>query len=102
MVDRLSILRAAQNFEARIDGVFSGEVRTRLMDRNKAEITVPNGRVEIAIERGFGDNDEDGWIIYPQHLQNWADDEPVTEDERVEIARVLTGALEALDYVVWR
>ena len=101
MTNRLAQLRKVQILRESSTGAAGDGAKVRILDVDTAEVSLPDAKVKVGIERGLDDQDASGWIIYPSEITDWSDGSSVTDDERLEIARILRSALEAIGYVVW-
>ncbi|WP_300034174.1 hypothetical protein [uncultured Roseobacter sp.] len=97
----ITTLRTTTTFEDSPEATFSGEVSIRLLGIDRIELVIPQTRCEIGIERGSDEHGQPGWYIYPEDTKQWDNGQPVEEEERVEITRLLTAALSTMGYQVW-
>lgn len=97
----VSTLRAAGAFEDGNEAASSGSVRVRIVSIDRAELSIPDARCEIGIERGTDEEGRPGWYIYPEDTKAWDDGTPLGPEERTEVTRLLKAALSCMGYQVW-
>lgn len=101
MADLLNQLKAIATLQETETGAGAGDLHIRILDRDRAELSLPDARCEIGIERGSDEDGRPGWYIYPEDTDAWDDGSPLSPEERFEVARLLTAALSSMGYQVW-
>lgn len=101
MADLLDQLRAITTLQQTETGAGAGDLHIRILDRDRAELSLANARCEIGIERGSDEDGRPGWYTYPEDTDAWDNGAPLSTDERMEVARLLAAALSSMGYQVW-